>query len=395
MFTVNHQTNRISPVKIKKFSELGFTERKHLQEWLAHQPDALGEELLIIQKEFDGFDDTRERLDLLALDKDGNLVIIENKLDDSGRDVVWQALKYASYCASLTKGQIVDIYQQYLDRYEPLQGERDLLNQPQNAVLRICEFLDAPDLDEIKLNLGNSQRLMLVAANFRKEVTSTALWLLGQGLSIQCFKVTPYALDERLLINIDQIIPTPEAKELMIGINAKEAEEKTTEVVLKNRHSVRREYWEQTLEVFQKSDCHLFNNISPSKDHWLSAGSGLSGCPYNLIFLQKELRIELCISRSITEENKFLFDELFKYKNEIEQSFGTPLEWLRLDDKKQSRIQFSCKADGFNKDNWQDHVVWHLEHMGRLERVLKEPLKKVGEELKQHNFQQGEAYDGL
>jgi RecB family endonuclease NucS len=92
MFTVNHQTNRISPVKIKTFSELGFTERKHLQEWLAHSPDALGEELLIIQKEFDGFDDTRERFDLLALDKAGNLVIIENKLDDSGRDVVWQAL---------------------------------------------------------------------------------------------------------------------------------------------------------------------------------------------------------------------------------------------------------------------------------------------------------------
>jgi hypothetical protein len=29
----------------------------------------LGEELLIIQKEFDGFEDTNERLDLLALDK--------------------------------------------------------------------------------------------------------------------------------------------------------------------------------------------------------------------------------------------------------------------------------------------------------------------------------------
>jgi len=96
MFTVNRQSNRITPVAIKTFSELGFSERRHLQEWLANQPDALGEELLIIQKEFDGFDDTRERLDLLALDKSGNLVIIENKLDDSGRDVVWQALKYAS-----------------------------------------------------------------------------------------------------------------------------------------------------------------------------------------------------------------------------------------------------------------------------------------------------------
>jgi hypothetical protein len=386
MFTVNHQTNRISPVKTKKFSELGFTERKHLQEWLAHEPSALGEELLIIQKEFDGFDDTRERLDLLALDKDGNLVIIENKLDDSGRDVVWQALKYASYCASLTKAQIVEIYQQYLDRYEPVTGEVDLLNAPASASARICEFLDAPDLDELKLNLGNSQRIMLVAANFHKEVTSTALWLLGQGISIACFKITPYSLGEQLLINIDQIIPTPEAKELMIGINAKEAEEKTTEVVLKNRHTVRREYWERALEAFQKSACQLYNNISPSKDHWLSAGSGLSGCPYNLIFLQKELRVELWISRGVTEENKYLFDLLSQSKQDIEHAFGAELEWMRLDEKKSCRIQFSTKADGFNKDTWPQAVAWHLEQMTKLEKALKGPLQKAAEAMKQKNF---------
>jgi hypothetical protein len=107
----------------------------------------------------------------LALDKSGNLVIIENKLDDSGRDVVWQALKYASYCSSLTKIQVVDIYQQYLIRYSS-SADYPVLD----AAQQICEFLEAPDLDEVKLNLGNSQRLMLVAANFRKEVTSTALW---------------------------------------------------------------------------------------------------------------------------------------------------------------------------------------------------------------------------
>ena len=93
MFKIDSTTNRIRPLKTERFSELGFSERKHLQEWLENYPQALspgeGDELLIIQKEFDGFDDTRERLDLLAIDKDGNLVIIENKLDDSGRDVVW------------------------------------------------------------------------------------------------------------------------------------------------------------------------------------------------------------------------------------------------------------------------------------------------------------------
>jgi len=104
MFKIDSATNRINPLEVKRFTDLGFTERKHLQEWLENYPQALsqgeGDELLIIQKEFDGFDDTRERLDLLAIDKDGNLVIIENKLDDSGRDVVWQALKYASYCGN-------------------------------------------------------------------------------------------------------------------------------------------------------------------------------------------------------------------------------------------------------------------------------------------------------
>ncbi len=385
MFTVNHQTNRIAAVKTKTFSELGFTERKHLQEWLAHEPSALGEALLIIQKEFDGFDDTRERLDLLALDKDGNLVIIENKLDDSGRDAVWQALKYASYCASLTKLQVVDVFQQFLNRYE--KGINDNEGIILDASGLMCEFLDAPDLDEVKLNLGNSQRIMMVAANFRKEVTSTALWLLGQGINIQCFKVTPHALGEQLLINIDQIIPTPEAKELMIGINAKEVEEKTTEVVLKNRYKVRRQYWEQALEVFQTSPCTLYNNISASKDHWLSAGSGLRGCPYALIFLQKELRVEISFARSSTEENKFVFDFLHEMKEKIEENFGDQLEWLRLDDKKSSRVQFTCKADGFNKEQWSEWVEWHLAQMTRLEKAFKAPLQQAAEALKMQNFE--------
>ena len=85
-------------------------ERENLQEWIANNPSSLGEDLLIIQKEFNGFGETNERLDLLALDKLGNLVIIENKLDGSGRNVTWQVLKYASYCASLSKLQIKEIY---------------------------------------------------------------------------------------------------------------------------------------------------------------------------------------------------------------------------------------------------------------------------------------------
>ena len=71
--------------------------------------------------EYRGYDSAGVAL----LDKDGNLVIIENKLDDTGRDVVWQALKYASYCSSLNKKQIVEIFVAYMTKLSfPLQASK-------------------------------------------------------------------------------------------------------------------------------------------------------------------------------------------------------------------------------------------------------------------------------
>lgn len=364
MFKIDSTTNRITPLQARKFGDLNFTERNHLQEWLANMPEALGEELLVIQKEFDGFDDTRERLDLLALDKDGNLVIIENKLDDTGRDVVWQTLKYASYCSSLSKLQIIEIYQRYLNRYQ----------QGGDASGLLCEFLGVEDTEELKLNQGNSQRLMMVAANFRKEVTSTALWLLGNGIQVQCFKATPFSDGEQLYLSVEQIIPTPEAKEFMIGMNAKEAEEKSTEVETKNRHHLRREFWSQTLDAFQESDCSLYSNVNSSTDHWLSAGSGVSGCPFTMIFSKREVRVELWVARPNTEINKAIFDTLAVNKSQLDSKFGAEMEWLRLDDKKSSRIQFSQPFDGFNTDNWPAMIMWLVDHMTRFEKTMRQPL---------------------
>lgn len=87
-FKINTEANSIMPLTARTFGDLGFKERSNLQEWIAKEPSCLGEELLVIQKEFAGFSDTHERLDLLALDKQGSLVLIEKKLDDTGRDLL-------------------------------------------------------------------------------------------------------------------------------------------------------------------------------------------------------------------------------------------------------------------------------------------------------------------
>ena len=372
VFQVIRSKNRLVRLEERRFSDLKLREREHLQEWLAHTPEALGEELLVIQKEFDGFADTRERLDLLALDKEGRLVLIENKLDDSGRDVVWQSLKYAAYCSNLTRKDIPAIYQKYLDRS----------GQSERAEEKLRDFLEVEDLDEVVLNPRNEQRLVLIAANFRKEVTAAALWLLGHGVRAQCFRVVPYSFGEEVFIDLQQIIPTPEAADFMIGMAAKDSEEKSVEGAQRRSHKLRHAFWTQTLEALRKTDVKLFENVSPSKDHWLNCGTGVSGCAYSLTFLKNEVRVELWMQRSDARENKWLFDRLAQQREEIEARFGDSFEWLRLDDKKASRIVFSSPFDGFNESVWPEMVAWLCDHIVRLETAFSEPLSRLNRELK-------------
>ena len=367
MFKIDLAANRITRLEEKRFGDLKLRERNHLQEWIANMPDALGEELLIIQKEFDGFEDTRERLDLLALDKEGRLVLIENKLDDTGRDVVWQAIKYAAYVSSLTKNQVADVFQQYLDRHGG-----------GNAIERICEFLGETEFDEVVLNSGNTQRLILIAANFRREVTAAALWLLGHGIQTQCFTVRPFLHRDEAFLDIRQIIPVPEAAEFMIGIARKDNDERVSQENQKQRHIRRLAFWTKVLEKLRASEVKLYNNVGPSQDHWLSAGCGLSGCHYSLIFSQHQVRVELNFTRQSSENNKRLFDYFHDRRTAVEEVFGDALIWDRgPEERKASRIQYGVAFEGYDESNWPHMIEWLVTHIAKLERACSAHLSQA------------------
>ncbi|WP_281968654.1 DUF4268 domain-containing protein [Roseovarius nanhaiticus] len=378
MFQIDRSANRLRKLERTSFSEVGFREREHLQEWLATMPDALceamseGEDgLLIIQKEFDGFDGTRERLDLLALDKSGQLVVIENKLDDSGRDVVWQALKYAAYCSSLKKAEIVGIFQQYLDRH----GAGD-------AASTICEFLGEDTLDQVVLNDGTNQRIIFIAANFRREVTATVLWLREHQIDARCIKVMPYKFEEELFIDIQQVIPTPEAADYMIRMAEKDSEEKNAKGAQRWSHQMRMEFWEQALQALRGAGLERWQNISPSRDHWLSSGIGVSGCGLNLTFLRHEIRVELVFARSNREENKWLFDQLAAKNEQYEQAVGEELEWRRVDDKKVSVVVCKTPFQGYSKENWPEMIAWLVKHYQMMDKAFSEPVRTLASRMK-------------
>lgn len=306
-FRINAETNSIEPLITRTFGELGFKERSNLQEWIAKEPSCLGEELLVIQKEFAGFSDTHERLDLFALDKQGSLVLIENKLDDAGRDVTWQALKYASYCSGLSKENVRRIYQELLDKTEPGADAKE----------RMTEFLDVDDYEEVTINRGFTQRIILIAANFRKEVTSTVLWLLNFKLRVQCFRVIPYSMGDQHFLNVEQIIPTKDVEDFMIGIADKSLDEVEGATEEKNRHRVRREFWTEIIRALA-GKTNLFQNISPGVHGWIGAGSGVRGVSFNFAAGRSYGRAEVYIDRGDGEENTFVFEQLHSQKDAIE-----------------------------------------------------------------------------
>lgn len=87
---------------------------KELHEFLARDPSLLGARLLVIGSELRTPHD--KRLDLLAIDGDGNLHVLELKRGRSSREVVAQILDYGSWVSTLSRDDVIDIADKHLDQ---------------------------------------------------------------------------------------------------------------------------------------------------------------------------------------------------------------------------------------------------------------------------------------
>lgn len=350
MYILDTKTKSLIKAEKCTFKSLNLKERQDLQEWIAKEPSSLGEDLLIIQKEFDGFADTRERLDLLALDKNGNLVIIENKLDDSGKDVTWQAIKYASYCSSLNKQQVIDIFQKYLLSIGDTTPATDVLT----------DFFDGKELDDIAINKGNSQRIILVAANFHKEVTTSVLWLHNFNLRIKCFKVTPYKYGDQIMVEFDQIIPIADTEEFQIKIANKEQEENETAESTIIRHNNRQKFWGEFIEYNKKHD-GIFNASTAVTDNWIGKSvRSISGGNINVIINKDNCRVELYINTGNRDENKTLYDKLAQERASIDEKLHD-MVWQRMDDKVTCRVRIDKPLSYLNPDDKEKIFAFFLD----------------------------------
>jgi hypothetical protein len=190
-------------------------ERQDLQRLLRDQVSALGEDLLVVAEEFGSWEDARRRIDLLAIDREGRLVVIEIKRTDDGGHMELQALRYAAMVSSMGFGEVLDAYRSHCDRQRP--------DEDVDVRAELEAFLENPQADGDPM-ISTDVRILLVSADFGREITTAVLWLNGfDGMDIRCIRLVPYELDGKILLDIQQVIPLPEAADYQVQLRKKGA----------------------------------------------------------------------------------------------------------------------------------------------------------------------------
>ncbi len=254
-------------------------------------------------------------VDLVAEDEDGNTVVIENQLEKSNHDHLGKLITYLASVGAKTAIWIVA---------EP---------RPEHVS----------------------------AIAWLNECSPAAFYLLKiEGIKIG--DSTPAPL-------LTQIVgPSEESRK--VGETKKE---------LAERYVIRQAFWSLLLER-AKERTKLHANISPGQYSWIGTSAGRRGLGFNYAVRQHEASVELYIDRGkdADEENKTIFDTLVASKDDIEATFGEPLEWQRLESKRACRIRKEIELGGYRDEaQWPKIQDAMIDAMIRLEKALKPHIAKL------------------
>ncbi len=202
----------LGPVRQSTLAERGVKERADRQRLLRDRIEILLPDAFVLAEEFGDWEDARRRIDLLCLDKNASLIVVELKRGSTGSHMELQALRYAAMVSTMTFDQAVEAHSHYLAR----------LGREGNARERLLKFLGRESADESEF--GQEVRIVLVSEDFGKELTTAVLWLNRRDLDITCVRLLSYDLDGSHLVQLERIIPLPEAAEYQSKLREKEQE---------------------------------------------------------------------------------------------------------------------------------------------------------------------------
>jgi hypothetical protein len=205
VFTV--ENGKAVPAQRISMAAHGLKEVTHLQEWVLAHPQILGSDAKIVTSEFARWrtaTDTAvsDRLDVLAINRAGRLIVAELKRDKAPDTVTMQAINYAAMVRRFSLDTLAEVHARYL-------GAGTTAGDARQQLIDWADELS----DE---TLGPPQ-IVLLASEFGPTVTNTALFLFESGIDIQLRRYQLYStVGNETVLTVSQLIPVPEADQFMI-----------------------------------------------------------------------------------------------------------------------------------------------------------------------------------
>lgn len=353
-------SNGLEPVPETSFVQEKLSERADLQRLLKSNIAILDPDLMVIAEEFGDWEDSSRRLDLLCFDRsDSTLTVVELKRTDDGGHMELQAVRYAAMVSNMTFERTVAAHARYLNV------------DVAEAEAAVMAFLGSDSSGDAEL--GEQVRIVLVSANFSREVTTAVLWLNKQGLDITCYRMRPYRLEGDVLVDIDQLIPLPEAADYETRLRAQRDESNR---VAAGRKAIYQKFWGQLIDR-SRSRTSVIANRTSSKDHWITGRGGRTGFSLNFVLNQHESQAECYITFGAKGVHRAdaAYQALLLQKDAIEEQVGEKLVWEDLPGRQGAKISRPV-VGGWRtaEEEWPALQERLIEAMVSIERALRGPI---------------------
>jgi hypothetical protein len=196
MVRISRPEKRFHRLKTKPLKEAGILERYDLQEYIFNSREdfchEIGQDLLIIGKEVQPSPEVADRIDLLALDRDGDVVVIELKRGNDKLHLL-QAISYAGMIAKWPEADLLAL------------AEGNIGKEAADAIM--SDWWDERPV------INQNQRVVLVAEAYDYEVLVGAEWLYEKRAEIDCVRVALAVDGEGEYLTFTQVFPTPQLAE--------------------------------------------------------------------------------------------------------------------------------------------------------------------------------------
>lgn len=143
-----------------------------------------------------------------------------------------------------------------------------------------------------------------------------------------------------------------------------------------SRNELYKRFWKSFIEL-PESKIPIHSKIKPTDRG--SIGLGFDDhLAFYYVLKGTQSHVALYINHANKNKNKQIFSSLLNHRIKIEDSFGTPFVWQKLEDKSPCRIRYEMEIGDLtvNEHKWNEIQVKMIDAMVRFQKELLPYIEK-------------------